>query len=158
LWALVAPWQCYFYVTDGWSVYPGFIPDGDQIVSKTYMTRVESENTRLRHYLARLHRKTLCYSKSEQMLRHKGSIVTALSQILGCPCSKLIHILIQQRPHNNAACRHERDRALQLYNILTKEQKEQIPQVLRVWLRYRSEKYFGPHRTPPQSKSKHKRK
>ncbi len=60
--------------------------------------------------------------------------------------------------HNNAACRHERDRALQLYNTLTQEQKEQIPQVLRVWLRYRSEKYFGPHRTPPQSKSKHKRK
>jgi IS1 family transposase len=28
------------------------------------MIRVESENTRLRHYLARLHRKTLCYSKS----------------------------------------------------------------------------------------------
>ena len=37
---------------------------------KTYMTRVEGENTRLRHYLARLKRKTLCYSKSEQMLRH----------------------------------------------------------------------------------------
>ncbi len=34
------------------------------------MTRVENENTRLRHYLARLHRKTLCYSKSEQMLRY----------------------------------------------------------------------------------------
>ena len=31
-------------------------------VRKTYMTRVEGENTRLRHYLARLHRKTLCYS------------------------------------------------------------------------------------------------
>lgn len=57
-------------MTDGWKVYPNFIPDGDQIVSKTYMTRVEGENTRLRHYLARLHRKTLCYSKSEQMLRH----------------------------------------------------------------------------------------
>ncbi len=57
-------------MTDGWKVYPGFIPDGDQIVSKTYMTRVENENTRLRHYLARLHRKTLCYSKSEQMLRY----------------------------------------------------------------------------------------
>ena len=25
----------------------------------------------------------------------------------------------------------------------------QVPQVLRVWLRYRSEKYFGDHRTPP---------
>ncbi|MDG3495933.1 MULTISPECIES: IS1 family transposase, partial [Pseudanabaena] len=31
---------------------------------------VEGENTRLRHYLARLHRKTLCYSKSEEMLRY----------------------------------------------------------------------------------------
>jgi insertion element IS1 protein InsB len=34
------------------------------------MTRVEGENTRLRHYLARLHRKTLCYSKSAEMLRY----------------------------------------------------------------------------------------
>ena len=70
LWKIVEKWQCYFYVTDGWKVYPGFIPDGDQIVCKTYMTRVEGENTRLRHYLARLHRKTLCYSKSLKMLRH----------------------------------------------------------------------------------------
>lgn len=60
--------------------------------------------------------------------------------------------------HNNAACRHERDHALELYNTLTQEQKEQIPQVLRVWLRYRSEKYFGPLRTPPQGKSKQERK
>ena len=54
--------QCYFLFSDGNPVYPGFIPDGDQIVSKTYMIRVEGENTRLRHYLARLHHKTLCYS------------------------------------------------------------------------------------------------
>jgi hypothetical protein len=53
--------------------------------------------------------------------------------------------------HNNAACRQERERALELYNRLTKAEKEQIPQVLRVWLRYRSEKYFGAHRTPPES-------
>ena len=37
-------------------------------VSKTGMTRVEGENSSLRHYLARLHRKTLCYSKSVDML------------------------------------------------------------------------------------------
>jgi IS1 family transposase len=67
---IVEAWQCYFYVTDGWTVYPSFIPAGDQIVSKIYMTRVESENTRLRHYLARLHRQTLCYSKSVEMLRY----------------------------------------------------------------------------------------
>lgn len=54
--------------------------------------------------------------------------------------------------HNNAACRKERERALALYNTLTKAEKDKIPQVLRVWLRYRSEKYFGPHRTPPGHK------
>ena len=70
LWEIVSEWHCYFYATDGWLVYPCFIPDGDQIVSKTYMTRVEGENARLRHYLARLHRKTLCYSKSVEMLKH----------------------------------------------------------------------------------------
>jgi len=52
--------------------------------------------------------------------------------------------------HNNKACRRERSRALELYETLTKEQKEKVPQTLRVWLRYRSEKYFGEHRTPPK--------
>ena len=51
--------------------------------------------------------------------------------------------------HRNSACRTERERALQLYTTLTKAEKEKIPQVLRVWLRYRSEKYFGEDRTPP---------
>ena len=59
--------------------------------------------------------------------------------------------------HNNAACRRERERALELYNTLTKAQKDEIPQVLRVWLRYRSEKYFGSHRTPPGNKQKFKK-
>lgn len=69
LWLIVKCFECFFYVTDGWSVYPMFIEDGNHIVSKTYMTRIEGENTRLRHYLARLHRKTLCYSKSIKMLK-----------------------------------------------------------------------------------------
>ncbi|WP_390833394.1 IS1 family transposase [Calothrix parietina] len=69
LWNIVSLWGCYFYVTDGWPVYASFINPGDHIISKTYMTRVEGENTRLRHYLARLHRKTLCYSKSVDMLK-----------------------------------------------------------------------------------------
>jgi insertion element IS1 protein InsB len=62
--------QCYFYVTDDWQVYLSFIADSDQMISKTYITRMESENTRLRHDLARLHRNTLCYSKSVEMLGH----------------------------------------------------------------------------------------
>jgi hypothetical protein len=51
--------------------------------------------------------------------------------------------------HNNAACRGERAKALELYAKLTAEEKQAVPQVLRVWLRYRSEKYFGEGRTPP---------
>jgi hypothetical protein len=53
------------------------------------------------------------------------------------------------KDHNNAACRGEREKALALYETLTDSEKDRIPQELRVWLRYRSEKYFGPHRTPP---------
>ncbi len=56
--------------------------------------------------------------------------------------------------HNNRACRGEREKAMALYETLTKEQREQVPQTLRVWLRYRSEKYFGEHRTKPGSKKK----
>ncbi len=51
-------------------MYPKYIEPEDHQVSKTYMTRVEGENTRLRYYLARLHRKTLCYSKSLTMLKY----------------------------------------------------------------------------------------
>lgn len=58
----------FFYVTEGYCVYDQFINDCDRVISKTYRTRVEGE-TRLRHYLARLHRPTLCYSKSEEMLK-----------------------------------------------------------------------------------------
>ena len=54
------------------------------------------------------------------------------------------------KDHNNKACRAEREKALALYERLDKEQRENVPQELRVWLRYRSEKYFGPHRTPPR--------
>jgi hypothetical protein len=54
--------------------------------------------------------------------------------------------------HNNRACRGEREKALLLYESLTKEERQKIPQVLRVWLRYRSEKYFGEDRTAPGTK------
>ncbi len=58
----------YFYITDGYVVYKKYLPEEAHIISKTGMTQVEGQNTRLRHYLARLKRKSLCYSKSEQML------------------------------------------------------------------------------------------
>ena len=51
--------------------------------------------------------------------------------------------------HNNRACRREREKAMALYEQLSKAEREKVPQVLRVWLRYRSEKYFGDDRTAP---------
>ena len=51
--------------------------------------------------------------------------------------------------HNNAACRGEREKAMALYETLSEAEREKVPQVLRVWLRYRSDKYFGDDRTPP---------
>jgi hypothetical protein len=47
------------------------------------------------------------------------------------------------KDHNNRACRAEREKTFALYEKLSKAQREKVPQELRVWLRYRSEKYFG---------------
>ena len=91
LWNLVKCWHCFFYVTDGWKVYPMFIESGDQIVSKIYMTRVEGENTRLRHYLARLHRKTLCYSKSVEMEKVFNTLTAPLFKVSDSTLHHLIH-------------------------------------------------------------------
>lgn len=60
--------------------------------------------------------------------------------------------------HNNRACRGEREKAMALYETLSKDQREKVPQTLRVWLRYRSEKYFGDHRTAPGSPRTRKKK
>jgi hypothetical protein len=51
--------------------------------------------------------------------------------------------------HNNRACRGEREKAMALYETLSAADREKVPQELRVWLRYRSEKYFGAERTFP---------
>lgn len=49
IWKVIKCWHSFWYVTDGWKVYPMYIEPEDHLVSKTYMTRVEGENTRLRH-------------------------------------------------------------------------------------------------------------
>ena len=51
--------------------------------------------------------------------------------------------------HENQACRRVRDEAIALYESLSAEERALVPEQLRVWLRYRSEKYFGEARTPP---------
>jgi hypothetical protein len=86
------------------------------------------------------------------MAQHNAS-AKALSgtALLKEVCRRIRLARSQWDAHNNRACRRERERALALYDTLDEPAKDQVPQVLRVWLRYRSEKYFGADRTPPGS-------
>ena len=54
----------------------------------------------------------------------------------------------------NQSCRQARDRATSVYEKLSKEERNELPEALRVWLRYRSEKYFGRGRRGNGMKSK----
>ena len=56
------------YGTDFLKTYEHLIPTALHHQGRTFTTQIESLNCRLRHYLARLHRRTLCYSKSKRML------------------------------------------------------------------------------------------
>ena len=67
-------------------------------------------------------------------------------------CRRIRAARSQWEAHNNRACRGEREKAMALYETLSESEREKVPQVLRVWLRYQSEKYFGDDRTPPGSK------
>jgi insertion element IS1 protein InsB len=56
--------------TDGNPSYSYYQIAKNHHITKSETCLVESWNCRLRHYLARLHRKTLCYSKSIEALRN----------------------------------------------------------------------------------------
>ena len=126
LWLTIQCWQSFWYVSDGYPVYPCFIQPEDHLVSKTYMTRavrklevtsscapsaclsqVEGENTRLRHYLARLPSwarasiERLCVTQNQ--LKCSNIQFVSYSTILS---SKLFQrspksLLIQQRHSGN---------------------------------------------------------
>jgi hypothetical protein len=91
LWAIVQLWHSYFYVTDGWSVYPGFIPEGDQIISKTYLIRVEGENTLASSLPGSVTSKDALLFQIEGNAEALASIADSLSQIQRCSCPYLIH-------------------------------------------------------------------
>jgi hypothetical protein len=89
---------------------------------------------------------------AHSMKKHPSSESLSGDALLKEVCRRIRLARSYWDAHRNSACRTERERALQLYNTLTKAEKEKIPQVLRVWLRYRSEKYFGEQRAPPGGK------
>ena len=50
--------------------YTHFIPPNKHIKSKAHTHIIEGENTRIRLFLPRFHRKTFCYSKSLEMTNY----------------------------------------------------------------------------------------
>ena len=56
------------FCSDKWKSYNELIPADKLIQSKAETYTVEGYNCRIRHYLARFKRKSLCYSKSVVMI------------------------------------------------------------------------------------------
>jgi len=68
LWQQIKHLQTMGYGTDMLKAYGDFIPHAKHYASKTFTIQIESLNWQLRYYLARLHRKMICFSKSKMML------------------------------------------------------------------------------------------
>jgi insertion element IS1 protein InsB len=51
------------YATDDYRAYR-LLPKEKRLVGKAHTFTIESKNSQVRHYLARFHRRTKCYSKS----------------------------------------------------------------------------------------------
>jgi insertion element IS1 protein InsB len=68
LWNKIKEIDTGLYCTDHWKAYESFIPSIKHLQGKAYTFNIENLNGRIRHYLARFHRKTKCWSKSIEMV------------------------------------------------------------------------------------------
>lgn len=70
LWDAIDDKEIEEVMTDYWMPYQCFIPRERHTMSKKETYTVEGYNSICRHFLARLKRKTKCYSKSIEMLKY----------------------------------------------------------------------------------------
>ena len=64
-------------MTDHWKTYETFIPREVHIQSKAETFTVEGYNSLFRHFLARMRRRTKCYSKCKKMLEYSFRLLMA---------------------------------------------------------------------------------
>ena len=64
-------------MTDDWKPYQLFVPQELHIQSKAETYTVEGYNSLFRHFLARVRRKSKCYSKSRKMLEYSVMLLMA---------------------------------------------------------------------------------
>jgi insertion element IS1 protein InsB len=67
LWELLKPYTIRKYHTDAWESYSKYIPANRHRIGKDRTWKIERKNLNFRTHLKRLNRKTICFSKNEQI-------------------------------------------------------------------------------------------
>jgi IS1 family transposase len=63
--------------SDDWKAYGTFVTEDQHVISKAETFTVEGYNSLFRHFLARLRRKSKCYTKAKYMLEHSVKLLMA---------------------------------------------------------------------------------
>ncbi|MGB0720123.1 MAG: IS1 family transposase [Bdellovibrionales bacterium] len=69
MWEQLEMFEMDYVCTDSYPAYGKIIPDDMHIITKSETAAIEGFNSRIRHYLARFHRKTFYYSKAIHMVQ-----------------------------------------------------------------------------------------
>jgi len=64
-------------MTDYYQPYEAFVPKEQHVQSKAETYTVEGYNSLFRHFLARMRRKSKCYSKCRKMLEYSMKLLMA---------------------------------------------------------------------------------
>jgi insertion element IS1 protein InsB len=67
LWELLEVFPISVYHTDNWSSYSKYIPSHRHRIGKDRTWKIERKNLNFRTHIKRLNRKTICFSKNEQI-------------------------------------------------------------------------------------------
>ncbi|KEQ11208.1 transposase [Endozoicomonas montiporae] len=64
---LLKPYSFSYFCTDDWKPYKRYLPEGIHVASKRFTQGIERNNLTLRIRLKRLARRTICFSRSEEL-------------------------------------------------------------------------------------------
>ena len=75
LWKNIKKFASGVVCADYWKAYNEFVPKEQLVQTKAETYTVEGYNSLFRHFLARLRRKTKCYTKAKYMLIHSVKLL-----------------------------------------------------------------------------------
>ncbi|PID50369.1 MAG: hypothetical protein CR991_01950 [Proteobacteria bacterium] len=65
--SLLQPFDFRLFCTDDWGAYQRFLPEERHLITKKYTQSIERQNLNFRTHIKRLARKTICFSKREEV-------------------------------------------------------------------------------------------